>query len=158
MSAHRPAPRRARIALVSAISLGLAAVPLALGVPAQAASNACSVTPQKPVYSHDNANGVKVLNYKIKVYCARARVLEIYQQRWEDDDWPNDDDHLGTTYWTNQHFAAGESYVYNNYRTLVDGEVGNEEMYQLVNFREGVDGLWSSWSGWMKSGTLSISN
>ena len=142
-----------------ALAAGALVVPgLILGaMPAQAAS-ACTITPQTPEYSHTNSKGVKVINYKISVYCAKERYLNIEQQRWEEDDWPNDDDYIGRTYWQNEHFVAGESYVYNNKRTLVDGEVGNEEVYQKVAFQEGLSDIWSPWSGWMKSGVLDISN
>lgn len=145
--------------MAGALAAGALVVPgLILGaLPAQAAY-ACTVTPLTPEYSHTNSAGVKVINYKISVYCAKERYLNIEQQRWEEDDWPNDDDYIGGTYWENEHFVAGESYVYDNKRTLVDGEVGNEELYQRVAFQEGLSDIWSPWSGWMQSGILDIPN
>lgn len=145
--------------MAGVLAAGTFVVPgLILGaMPAQAAS-ACTVTPLTPEYSSTNSKGVKVINYKISVHCAKERYLNIEQQRWEDDDWPNDDDYLGKTNWANEHFVAGESYVYNNKRTLVDGEVGNEELYQRVAFQEGLSDIWAPWSGWITSGILDISN
>jgi hypothetical protein len=165
VSSNPPAPKRAhaRIALFSVLSLGLTAIPLALGVPAQAAYDyACTVTPQTPAYSHDASNGVKVIDYKIKVHCKKGRYLNIEQKREEDDytyapPW-DANDYLGTTKWTNVYVSAGESRTLHNYRTLVDTEVGKEEVFQRARFQEGLDGLWSPWSSWKSTYNLSISN
>jgi hypothetical protein len=159
MSTNQPAPHRvrARIALVSAFSLGLAAIPLALGAPAQAASYACFVTPETPEYAYTQTNGVKVIDYKVTVYCGKGRYLNIEQQRWERDD-TTADDSLGTTNWSNQYIGAGQSHTFHNRRTLVDGESGKEDLYQKVKFQEGIDDLWSSWTGWKRSNTVSIAN
>jgi hypothetical protein len=159
MSTDQPAPHRvrARIALVSALSLGLGAIPLALGAPAQAASYACFVTPATPEYAYTQTNGVKVIDYKVHVYCGKGRYLNIEQERWERDD-TSADDSLGTTNWSNQYIAGGQSHTFHNYRTLVDGESGKEDLYQKVKFQEGIDDLWSSWTGWKRSNTVSIAN
>ena len=100
------------------------------------------------------ANGVKVLNYKIAVSCSSGRTAKITQERWEEDDWPNGDDFLGSTT-----FSVRGSTTLNNYRTLVDGEIGQEEVYQKIRFYVVSDnGVTSGWTGWHTSATRSFYN
>lgn len=148
--------RNRAIGALSACALAVPGVLLG-AIPAQAA-NACAFTPYRPDYSYTNSSGVKVLKYRLKVYCSQERYVNFDQQIWEDDDWPNNDDHLVTEYARDEHFAAGESYTYVSYWTLPDGESGNEEIYQRVMFQEGSGGVWSPWYGWYLSPVLSISN
>ncbi|NYD77326.1 hypothetical protein [Arthrobacter cupressi] len=151
-------PKRARIISVLAVSLGLAGAGLALGTPAQASTlYSCTVTPLKPIFSHFNTSGVKVLDYRITASCTSSRSLYIQQQRWEDDSWPNGDDYLGGTDFS-RYLSAGTSTTIHNYRTLVDGELGYEEVYQKVRFKVGSGGVWSGYTGWQNSAVLSISN
>ena len=67
-------PIRRRLALLSALGIGMAAAPFALAAPAQAAttSYACSVIPLKPVFAGFNCSGTK-LDYKIQVRCYSDR-------------------------------------------------------------------------------------
>ena len=47
----------------------------------------------------------------------------------------------------------------NNYRTLVDGELGQEEVYQKIRFYVVSDnGVVSAWTGWHNSATRSFYN
>jgi hypothetical protein len=126
-------------------------------LPAQAAY-ACTFTPYRPDYAYTNSSGVKVLKYQLKVYCARERYVNFDQQIWEEDDFPNNDDHLATEEARDHHFAQGETYTYVSYWTLPDTESGQEEMYQSVQFQEGFGGIWSAWYGWIDSPVLAISN
>lgn len=97
---------------------------------------------------------MKVLNYKIAVSCASGRTAKITQERWESDDWPNGDDFLGSTT-----FSVRDSTTLNNYRTLVDGEIGQEEVYQKIRFYVVSDnGVTSAWTGWHTSATRSFYN
>lgn len=154
---------RAKIALMSAVGLGLAGVPVALAGPAQAAtasSYACSVTPVKPAFYGHNSSGVKQINYPIRVSCWKNRVLNIQQEQWEDDySWtfPFDgNDRTGTYSVSNYHVGAGQTKTINVIRTLQNTEPGNEEVFHQVRFQEGADGLWSPWTGWKKSATTSV--
>lgn len=166
MSTNQPSSRsaRSRIALFSVLSLAVVAVPVTMGHPAQAAYDyACTVKPATPEYSHDDKRtGKKVIDYKVKVHCKKGRYLNIEQKREEDDytyNWPFDgNDYLGKTKWEGTYVGAGESRTFHNYRTLPDTEVGKEEVFQRVRFQEGLDGLWSPWSGWKTSSNLSIGN
>lgn len=144
---------------IGALSVFALAVPgILLGaLPAQAAP-ACVFTPYRPDYAYTNSSGIKVLKYRLKVYCSQERYVSFDQQIWEEDDWPNDDDHLVTEYARDEHFAAGESYTYVSYWTLPDTESGQEEIYQQVMFQEGSGGVWSPWYGWYVSQVLAISN
>jgi hypothetical protein len=160
----RPQPtertgRARRLRAIGALSACALAVPGVLlgAVPAQAAA-ACTFTPYRPDYAYTNSAGVKVLKYRLKVYCSQARSVSFDQQIWEEDDWPNEDDHLATEYAREESFTAGESYTYVSHWTLPDTESGQEEIYQRVMFQEGSGGVWSPWYGWYNSAVLAISN
>ncbi|MEK0154777.1 hypothetical protein [Arthrobacter oryzae] len=153
-------PVRRKVALLTAIGLGAVAAPFALAAPAQAAGTnyACSVTPLRPVFAGHNSAGVKLVDYRVQVYCNTDRYINITQERWEEDDWPNGDDHLGTSYFSRHLNQYSGTVTISNIRTLVDGEIGNEEVYQKVRFQEGSNGVWSPYTGWYNSGVTSMSN
>ena len=152
--------RRGKAAMVAALGLGMVAAPFALAAPAQAAgtSYACSVTPLRPAFAGFNSSGVKLVDYQIQVHCNTDRYINITQERWEEDDWPNGDDHLGTSYFSRHLNQYSGTVTIHNVRTLVDGEIGNEEIYQKVSFQEGSNGVWSPYTGWYYSGVTSMSN
>lgn len=153
-------PIRRKLAVLSALGVAMAAAPFALAAPAQAAitSYACSVTPLKPVFAGFNSSGVKLVDYKVQVRCYSDRYVNITQERWEEDDWPNGDDHLGTSYFSRHLNYWSGPVTISNVRTLVNGEIGNEEVYQKVKWQEGTNGVWSPYTGWKTSSSLSISN
>jgi hypothetical protein len=143
---------RAKIALVTLAAA--AAMPIALAAPASAAtSSGCTVTPLKPIFAGFNSTGVKLVNYRISVSCASNRTVSIEQRRYEEDDWPNPDDSLGTTT-----FSTSGVRTLSNVRTLVNTESGNEEVYQKVRFRVTSGGVTSPWTSFQKSSVLSIPN
>jgi hypothetical protein len=151
---------RRKLALLSVIGLGMASVPVAFAAPAQASvtNYACSVTPLKPIFAGHNSSGVKLVDYRIQVRCYSDRYINITQQRWEEDDWPNGDDHLGTSYFS-RHLNNASGYVtISNVRTLVNGEIGNEEVYHQIQWQEGTGGVWSPYTGWRYSASTSFSN
>jgi hypothetical protein len=153
-------PLRRKLAVLSVIGLGMASVPVALAAPAQASvtNYACSVTPLKPIFAGFNSSGVKLVDYRIQVRCYSDRYVNITQERWEEDDWPNGDDHLGTSYFS-RHLNYASGYVtISNIRTLVDGDIGNEEVYQKIRWQEGSNGVWSPYTGWKYSASTSMSN
>jgi hypothetical protein len=154
----RPSARK--LAAIAAVGLGAIAAPFVLAAPAQAAgtSYACSATPLKPAFAGFNSAGVKLVDYQIRVYCSSDRYINITQQRWEEDDWPNGDDYLGTTNFSRHLNQYSGVVTIHNVRTLVDGEIGNEEVYQRTAFQEGSGGVWSSYTGWYRSAVTSISN
>lgn len=135
--------------------IAAAALPIAAAGSAQAhTTSGCTINPLTPEYAYTQSNGVKVLNYKISVSCSSGRTAHITQERWEEDDWPNGDDHLGTTTFTQRGVTT-----LNNYRTLVDGELGQEEVYQKIRFSVVSDnGVVSAWTGWHNSATRSFYN
>ena len=143
---------RAKIAIVTLAAA--AAMPIALAAPASAAtSSGCTVTPLKPIFAGFNSSGVKLVNYRISVSCASNRTVSIEQRRYEEDDWPNPDDSLGTTT-----FSTSGVRTLSNVRTLVNTESGNEEVYQKVRFRVTSGGVTSPWTSFQKSSVLSIPN
>ncbi|MFT3833310.1 MAG: hypothetical protein QM711_08320 [Micropruina sp.] len=142
--------RRIAAGALAAAALGVAAATNAHAV----STSGCTATPLTPEYAYTQSNGVKVLNYKIAVSCSSGRTAYITQERWEEDDWPNGDDHLGTST-----FSARGTTTLNNYRTLVDGEIGQEEVYQKIRFYVVSDnGVVSAWTGWHNSAVRSFYN
>ena len=154
---------RRKIALIAAASLALTTIPFALAAPAQAATTQCSVKAERPEYAGKTKYGVTLVNYKIKVYCAKARDVLIKQERWEDDYtyWPpfNGNDFLGASSWNNYRVETGKTLIINNVRTLVNGEALDEEVFHKAAIREGSRDLdiWTDWSKWSVSANLSIS-
>lgn len=142
--------RRIAAGTIAAAALGVAAATNAHAV----STSGCTATPLTPEYAYTQSNGVKVLNYKISVSCSSERTAYITQERWEEDDWPNGDDHVGTST-----FSVRGVTTLNNYRTLVDTEIGQEEMYQKIRFYVRSDnGVTSGWTGWHQSATRSFYN
>ena len=142
--------RRIAAGTIAAAALGVAA---ATNAHAHTTSG-CTVEPLTPVYSYTQSNGVKVLNYRISVNCQAGRTAYITQERYEEDGWPNPDDHVGTST-----FSARGVTTLDNYRTLVDTESGQEEMYQQIRFYVRSDnGVTSGWTGWHKSAVRSFYN
>lgn len=161
--AHSPKKSRnfrTRLAAVAAVGLGLATVPIALAAPAQAATSnyACVQTPLKPIFSGFNQNGTKLIDYRIQVHCSQARWVNIEQERWESDSWPNPDDFLGRTSFRRYLVPANGTVTLHNVRTLVDTEIGDEEVYQKTRHQEGFGGVWSPYTGWKQTAELSIAN
>ncbi|MBK8469426.1 MAG: hypothetical protein WAR57_07285 [Candidatus Phosphoribacter sp.] len=140
-----------RIATLLAVAAS-AALSVAVASPASAAtSSGCTVTPLKPIFAGFNSSGVKLVNYRISVSCTPNRTVSIDQQRYEEDDWPNGDDFLGSTA-----FSTSGVRTLSNVRTLVNGELGNEEVYHNVRFRVSSNGVTSPWTSYQKSAVLSI--
>ncbi|MFT4217503.1 MAG: hypothetical protein QM619_10025 [Micropruina sp.] len=140
---------------IAAGALAAAALPVALATSAQAhTTSGCTVEPLTPTYAYTQSNGVKVLNYRISVNCQSGRTAYITQERYEEDGFLNPDDHVGTSY-----FSARGVQTLNNYRTLVDTESGQEEMYQKIRFYVRSDnGVVSAWTGWHTSAVRSFYN
>ncbi|MFT3833311.1 MAG: hypothetical protein QM711_08325 [Micropruina sp.] len=136
-------------------AIAAAALPVAIASGAQAhTTSGCKVEPLKPIYAGTNAAGVKIIDYRISVNCSPGRSAHITQVRWEEDGWPNPDDKLGTSTFS----VRGVKTVHNK-RTLVDTELGKEEVYQKIRFHVHSDnGVVSGNTGWHKSAVLSIYN
>lgn len=144
-------PRIAKVGLALAAAL---AVPALAAAPAHAhTSSGCTINPLTPIFHGFNTSGTKLINYRVSVTCTAGRTAEVTQERWESDAWPNPDDHLGTT-----NFVTSGVTTLDNVRTLVDGELGNEEVYQKIRFRVSSNGVTSPWTGWHSSAELDIAN
>ena len=85
--------------------------------------------------------------------CSSGRTVSIDQDRYEEDSWPNGDDFLGSTT-----FNTSGVTTLSNVRTLVDGEIGDEEVYHNVRFRVSSNGVTSPWTSFQKSAVLTIPN
>ncbi len=145
--------RRIITGAIAATALPVAAIAGAGSAHATTASG-CTISPYTPIYSYTNTAGVKVLDYKISVNCSSGRHAHITQERGEEDPWPNGDDKVGTSTFT----ASGVTTLH-NYRTLVDGEPGQEEMYQRIKFWVHSDnGVVSATTGWQNSGVRAFFN
>lgn len=137
----------------------MAAAPFALAAPAQAAttSYACSVIPLKPVFAGFNCSGTKLVDYKIRPLLQRP-IGEHHAERWEDDDWLNGDEHLGTSCFSRHLDYSSGVVTITNVRTLVNTEIGNEEVYRKVRWQEATNGIWSRFTGWKTNASTSMSN
>jgi hypothetical protein len=98
------------------------------------------------------------VDYQIQVRCYNDRSVYIEQQRWESDDWPNGDDHLGNSSFSRTVGYYSGIVTIHNVRTLTNTEIGNEEVYHKVRHQEGAGGVWSPFTGWTSSSTTSMSN
>ena len=145
--------RRIITGAVAAAALPVAAIAGAGSAHATTASG-CTISPYTPIYSYTNTAGVKVLDYKISVNCAAGRHAHITQERYEQDGWLNPDDLVGTST-----FIGSGVTTLHNYRTLVDTEIGQEEMYQRIKFWVHSDnGVVSATTGWQNSGVRAFFN
>lgn len=136
----------------------LAAPGFLLGAAPAHAANACTLTAHRPDYAYTNKEGVKVLYLKISVSCTRARTILFRASLREEDDPPiNPDDIVFNWHAENEPFAAGESAYFDIYVTLPDTEIGNEELYQHVGWKEASDGVWGATNS-ANSPVLSIAN
>ncbi len=139
------------------VSAGLVAAAATLGFAGSAqahTTSGCTVEPLKPIYAGTNSSGVKIIDYRMTVSCSAGRSAHITQQRYEEDGFLNPDDHLGTST-----FSVRGTKLVHNKRTLVDTELGKEEVYQKIRFHVHSDnGVVSGNTGWHKSAVLSIYN
>jgi len=160
-TAKRVRSTRGKVALVSALSVGAAVLPVALAGPAQAAptqstQNACTVTAGKPasVLRFINFRLVRQVNYPVSVYCKYGRAVNLLQTFHEDDG--VNDQNIGRVSPPLAWVGPGQTVSFNRYQPIVNTELGPEEVYQKVYFQEGLQGLWTPWQGPRTSLTTSI--
>jgi hypothetical protein len=143
-------PIRAKVALISALSLGAAILPVTLAGPAQAAptqtsQRSCTVTAGQPVkvWRYINFRWVERVKYPGSVTCpSYGRWVNLQKTFYEDDGW------FGQTigadsppiFWV----GAGQTVQVPSYRPVVNTEVGNEEVYQKITIQEGYANLWTT--------------
>ncbi|MEK0153456.1 hypothetical protein [Arthrobacter oryzae] len=104
----------------------------------------------QPAFAGHNAAGVKKVDYPVRIYCSKTRILNIVQTRWEDDSsWTppwDGNDYQGKTTWTNYQVAAGTTVTLPSVHLLQNTEPGNEEVFHKVTYQEGFGGLWTDWA------------
>lgn len=158
-----------KIALVSALSLSLAAGSVALAAPVQAAGyeghTASAQALPSFVKGHTTAetpdgwyrHGHTSVAYRGNVYFPHGSFLvEVLQQQWEYDGGLGKDDYLGTSYF-GKYINNGGTFAFKSTHPLkrTDWD-GTEEVYQRVSYRVYRNGHWSAWSKWVYSGTAHI--
>ena len=162
-----------KIALVSAVSLSLAAGAAAAATPAQAASaEPTSISAQASsliITGHITAYGPyevitpagwpKFVAYAGKVYIPSHGLVQVKQERWERDNWPDRDDSLGTSYFS-KFLPYGGTFTFKSTHVLKRTDFGifdrTEEVYQKVSYRVYKNGHWSPWSTPVYSATANI--
>ncbi|MBT2548149.1 hypothetical protein [Arthrobacter sp. ISL-65] len=162
-----------KIALVSAVSLSLAAGAAAVAAPAQAAgterpsisSQASSlfitgrITADKPYEAGSPASGPKSVAYAGRVFIPSRGLVQVKQERWERDQWPDRDDYLGTSYFS-KYLPYGGTFTFKGTHVLKRTDFGfwdrTEEVYQKVSYRVYKNGHWSPWSSSVYSSTAII--
>lgn len=165
---------RSKVALVSAVSLSLAAGSIALVAPAHAAGSVASapsaqasslfvlgeITAQKPHFAGFSASGKKLVAYPGKVFFpSGGHLVQVKQQRWEYDRSPDAHDYLGTSHFTKFIHNKG-TFKFRSIHPLERTDFGygdkTEEVYHKVSFRVFKHGHWSAWSKWEYTGYASI--
>jgi hypothetical protein len=157
---------RSKIALVSAVSLSLAAGSAALAAPAHAAGSVPptasaqasslfvtgQVTFQKPYIAGFSASGKKLVAYSGKVvFPFGGHLVQVRHELWEDDRWPNMDDLLGKSYFS-KYVQNDGTFKFKSIHPLIRTDAdGTEEVYQRVSYRVYKHGQWSAWSKWVYS-------
>ena len=146
---------------IGAALLGVAAAPVALAVPASAATTlqGCTVNPLTPVFAGWTA-GVKQVRYNVAIACTPDRTVQVEQVVIEDDTAPDVDDPIVVR---SNSIPSGANGLFDTRgikEALPDTEGGPEEMYHNVRFRvtptaTGVPGPWTAFE---RSGTLTIAN
>lgn len=164
---------RSKVALVSAVSLSLVVGSVAVGAPAHATGSLTSapsaqassvyvlgdISARKPHVIH-LADGTRLVAYPGKVFFPSGGYwVQVKQERWEKDLWPDADDHLGTTVFTRYIQNTG-TYKFRSMLPLKKTDFGygdkTEEVYHKVSYRVFKNGSWSPWSKWVFSPIASI--
>ena len=147
---------------IGAALLGVAAAPVALAVPADAATalQGCTLNPLAPVYAGRNAAFVKQVRHNVVIVCAPGRSLEVQQMMFEDDVPPDPDDFTGTVVNTYTSGAGGFVGTQGVTVPLPNTEAGPETIYQRVRFRvtPAATGVQGPWTAFESSGSLTIAN
>ncbi len=139
---------RSRLALFSAIGIGITGVPLALAAPAQAETSyrGCTVDPLEP-----QSRGNGRVDFKIKVHCRDGRTVQIRQLRFEDE--RRNDHYLGSSWFRESFDRHDKAVTLHSYDWVPNYDRrGPEKVYHLVSFRVSTDhGRWSNWTHWEES-------
>jgi hypothetical protein len=159
-TAQKPALFR-RLSIGAAL-VGVAAAPLALAAPAEAATTlqGCTVNPLAPVYAGRNAAFVKQVRHNVVIVCVPGRSLEVQQMMFEDDAPPDPDDFTGTVVNTFTSGAGGLVGTRGVTVSLPNTDAGPETIYQRARFRvtPAATGVQGPWTAFESSGTLTIAN
>jgi hypothetical protein len=151
-SPRKSRPLAAKVVLIPAITLGLIGGPVALAGPATASTSerGCTVDPLKPTKQNQRDRNIKV-DFRIHVNCKGNKIVQIRQQRFEDDRGRNDD-LLGKSRFRESFDRRDDSVTIHSYDYVTNGP-GSERVYQLVSFRvrNGNSGNWSNWTAWEMS-------
>lgn len=144
-------PLGTRFALISAVSLGLIGGPVALAVPANAATSlrGCTVDPLKPTDERNNR-----ADFRIKIDCNGKKVVEVRQKRFEKDRHGRDD-FLGRSEFKEK-FDRHDGRVIIHSKDRVDKDRGKDRVYHEVSFRVKTGNNWSDWTKWERSHVATI--
>ena len=145
---------------IGAALLGVAAAPVALALPASAATQqGCTVTPLTPVFA-GWSGGVKQVRYDVAIACFGGRTIEVQQTVMEEDTAPDPDDFVVTRINGFATGANGAVVIRGITEPLPNTEAGQEEVFQKVRFRvtPTATGVQGPWTVYEPGGTLTIAN
>lgn len=149
--------RRLAIGGAAAAAVGL---PLIMAsTPAQAATSrgGCTVTPLAPVRIGTTVGNVPIVRFSTRVTCAKDRIVQIRDQRFEADapvGIAGDDPYGSVTYLRT--FAAAGTTVLSTNDVVTNTEFGNEEAYHRVSFRVATINGVTAWTALENSPLLSV--
>ena len=160
-------PAMSKIARVRKVAIGAAAaaavvLPITMvATPAQAATSrgGCTVAPLQPVRVGTTAAGLPIVRFSTRVTCAKDRIVQIRDQRWEWDapvGVANDEFYGSTTYLRT--FAAPATIILSTRDVVTNTELGNEEAYHRTSFRVATIGGVSAWTNFENSPQRSVNN
>jgi hypothetical protein len=151
-------PSRRKAALITLVA---AAAPFAGLVSADASTSTwgCTLTPERPVFHHDNINnGDKVIRYNMTITCAAGRTITFEQHIHEEDSYNNYTHQTQNT--RSRHFSTADTITMYWDLTLRQDDVsGAEEQYHTVKFWVEMDDQSSSpWTAFERSAVQQFSN
>lgn len=156
-------PLGAKVALISAVSMGLIGGSVALAAPAEASTSdrGCTVDPLKPTTRWGSGWDSQQVDFRISVSCRGDKTVEIRQRRFEDDHGRRHEDFLGSSTFRESFGNRDRSITVHSFDRVANVDRrSHEEVFQVVSFRvrSGNSGNWSDWTSWEKSGVATVGN
>lgn len=155
MSTTTTTRAKVRKLVVAGAAAAAVAVPLTMvaATPAEAATRAgCTVTPLRPVQVGVTGAGVPIFRYDTRVTCARDRIVQIRDQRyeWDAPAGVGNDEFYGQSGYLLT-FAVAGTRVVSTRDVVTNTEAGWEETYHRTSFRVATINGVTGWTAFQNS-------